>query len=109
MAHGAFDEIQARCRKLPVHRARAGQSKVDYRTIRDLKKKQLVGEVFFPLPAALVELEAIIADKKLVTLPTRPPASGSPRPRRARSSPRPTCVRRAWWTIAASRGSSCCR
>ena len=51
-----------------------GNPKADYRTvIRDLKKKQLVGDAILPhYQQRLKQLESIIAEKKLVTLPTRP-------------------------------------
>jgi hypothetical protein len=75
MAHKAFDEIQAEMQKIASDIGRAqGNPKADYRTvIRDLKKKQLVGDAILPhYQQRLKQLESIIAEKKLVTLPTRP-------------------------------------
>jgi hypothetical protein len=75
MAHKAFDEIQAEMQKIAGEIGREqGNPKIDYRTvIRDLKKKQLVGDAILPhYQQRLKELESIIAGKKLVTLPARP-------------------------------------
>jgi uncharacterized protein (DUF885 family) len=75
MAHKAFDEIQAEMQKIASDIGREqGNPKVDYRAvIRDLKKKQLVGDAILPhYQQRLKQLESIIAEKRLVTLPTRP-------------------------------------
>ena len=75
MAHKAFDEIQAEMQKIASEIGREqGNPKIDYRTvIRDLKKKQLVGDAILPhYQQRLKQLESIIAEKKLVTLPARP-------------------------------------
>jgi uncharacterized protein (DUF885 family) len=75
MAHKAFDEIQAEMQKIASDIGREqGNPKADYRTvIRDLKKKQLVGDAILPhYQQRLKQLESIIAEKKLVTLPARP-------------------------------------
>ena len=64
-----------RCRRSPRRSAREqGNPKADYRTvIRELKKKQLVGDAILPhYQARLKELEAIITEQSLVTLPSRP-------------------------------------
>lgn len=75
MAHKAFDEIQAEMQKIAGDIGREqGNPKADYRAvIRDLKKKQLVGDAILPhYLQRLKQLESIIAEKKLVTLPARP-------------------------------------
>jgi hypothetical protein len=75
MAHKAFDQIQAEMQKIAGEIGREqGNPKADYRAvIRDLKKQQLVGDAILPhYLQRLTQLESIIAEKKLVTLPTRP-------------------------------------
>jgi hypothetical protein len=75
MAHKAFDEIQAEMQKIASDIGREqGNPKADYRTvIRDLKKKQLVGDTILPhYQQRLKQLQSIIAEQKLVSLPTRP-------------------------------------
>ena len=75
MAHKAFDEIQAEMQTIAAAIGREqGNPKADYRAvIRDLKKRQLVGDAILPhYQQRLKELESIIAGKKLVTLPARP-------------------------------------
>ena len=75
MAHKAFEDIQAEMQKIASDIGREqGNAKIDYRSvIRDLKKKQLVGDAILPhYQQRLKQLESIIAEKKLVTLPTRP-------------------------------------
>jgi uncharacterized protein (DUF885 family) len=75
MAHKAFAEIQAEMQKIASEIGREqGNPTVDYRAvIRDLKKKQLVGDAILPhYQQRLKQLESIIAGKKLVSLPARP-------------------------------------
>jgi len=75
MAHKAFDEIQGEMQTIAAAIGREqGIPKTDYRTvIRDLKKKQLVGDAILPhYQQRLKQLESIIAEQKLVTLPSRP-------------------------------------
>ena len=75
MAHKAFDEIQAEMQSIAAAIGKEqGNPKADYRTvIRDLKKKQLVGDAILPhYQQRLKQLESIIAERKLVTLPARP-------------------------------------
>ena len=75
MAHKAFDEIQAEMQKIAGEIGREqGNPAADYRAvIRDLKKRQLVGDAILPhYQQRLKQLETIIAERKLVTLPSRP-------------------------------------
>ena len=75
MAHRAFDEIQKEMQTIAAAIGKEqGNPKADYRTvIRELKKKQLVGDAILPhYQARLKELEAIITKQSLVTLPSRP-------------------------------------
>ena len=75
MAHRAFDEIQKEMQTIAAGiGAEQGNPKTDYRTvIRELKKKQLVGDAILPhYQARLKQLEGIIKERSLVTLPTRP-------------------------------------
>jgi hypothetical protein len=75
MAHKAFDEIQAEMQSIAAAIGKEqGNPKADYRTvIRDLKKQQLVGDAILPhYQQRLKQLESIIAERKLVTLPARP-------------------------------------
>ena len=75
MAHRAFSELQAEMK--PIATKIAEQRHLpssDYRdVIRDLKKKQLVGEAILPFyEDRLKQIEKIIVEKQLVTLPDRP-------------------------------------
>jgi hypothetical protein len=75
MAHKTFDEIQVEMLNIASDIGReSGNPKADYRTvIRDLKKRQLVGDAILPhYQQRLKQLESIIAERKLVTLPSRP-------------------------------------
>jgi len=75
MAHEAFDAIQKEMSALAPEVAKAnGWTVTDYRdVIRELKKKQLVGEAILPhYQSRLKDLENIITREKLVTLPSRP-------------------------------------
>ena len=74
-ARKAFEEIQAEMQSIAADMSGAqGAARADYRTIiRALKKRQLVGDAILPhYQQRLKELEAIIASRKLVTLPARP-------------------------------------
>ncbi|HUJ93813.1 MAG TPA: DUF885 domain-containing protein [Terriglobales bacterium] len=75
MAHQAFNDIQAEMK--PIAAQIAQQSKLpssDYRdVIRELKKQQLVGEAILPFyQDRLKQIEKIIVEKQIVTLPDRP-------------------------------------
>jgi len=75
LAHRAFDEIQKEMQSIAGEIAREQKStESDYRAvIRNLKKKQLVGDAILPhYQQRLQQLEGIIAERKLVTLPDRP-------------------------------------
>ena len=75
MAHQMFNELQAEMK--PIAEKIAAERHLpssDYRdVIRELKKKQLVGEAIMPFyEDRLKQIEKIIVDKQLVTLPDRP-------------------------------------
>jgi uncharacterized protein (DUF885 family) len=75
MAHKAFAEIQAEMK--PIAEQIAKERKLpssDYRDVmRELKKKQIVGDAILPLyQERLKQIEKIIVDHQLVTLPDRP-------------------------------------
>jgi hypothetical protein len=92
MAHAAFDAIQAEMTALAPEVAKAhGLSATDYRgVIRELKKRQLVGDAILPhYQARLKELEAIIAREKIVTLPSRPARIRLASPAETAASPAP--------------------
>jgi hypothetical protein len=75
MAHRAFDEIQKEMQAIATAIGKErGLANADYRTvIRDLKKRQLVGDAILPhYQQRLKELESIIAKQRLVTIPARP-------------------------------------
>jgi len=75
MAHKAFLDYQAQMQTLAAQIAKEhGFTSSDYRdVIRELKKKQLVGEEILPFyEKRLHEIEGIIVAQKLVTLPDRP-------------------------------------
>jgi Bacterial protein of unknown function (DUF885) len=75
MAHKAFTEIQEEMKPIA---ARIAQERhlpsSDYRdVIRELKKQQLVGDAILPFyEKRLRQIEKIIVDQKIVTLPARP-------------------------------------
>lgn len=74
-AHVAFDDIQKQMKKLAPQVAKQhGWNLTEYRdVIRELKKDQLVGEAILPhYQARLKEIEGIIQQHHLVTLPSRP-------------------------------------
>ena len=75
MAHQAFSDIQAEMK--PIAEQIAKQRHLpssDYRdVIRELKKQQLVGDAILPFyQDRLKQIEKIIVDKQIVTLPDRP-------------------------------------
>lgn len=75
MAHQAFTEIQNEMK--PIAAKIAEQRKLpssDYRDVmRELKKKQLVGDAILPFyEDRLKQIEKIIVEQQLVTLPDRP-------------------------------------
>lgn len=75
MAHQAFNDIQAEMK--PIAEQIAKQRNLpssDYRdVIRELKKQQIVGDAILPLyQDRLKQIEKIIVEKQLVTLPDRP-------------------------------------
>jgi hypothetical protein len=75
MAHQAFSDIQAEMK--PIAEQIAKQRHLpssDYRdVIRELKKQQLVGDAILPFyQERLKQIEKIIVDKQIVTLPDRP-------------------------------------
>ena len=75
MAHQAFNDLQAEMK--PIAEQIAKQRHLpssDYRdVIRELKKKQLVGDAILPFyQDRLKQIEKIIVDKQMVTLPDRP-------------------------------------
>ena len=75
MAHQMFGELQAEMK--PIAEQIAKQRHLpssDYRdVIRELKKQQLVGDAILPFyQERLKQIEKIIVDKQIVTLPDRP-------------------------------------
>ena len=75
MAHQEFTEIQGEMRGVA---ARVAQERhlpsSDYRdVVRELKKQQLIGDAILPFyENRLKQIEKIIVDEKIVTLPVRP-------------------------------------
>ena len=75
MAHKAFDDIQGQMRVVAAEVAKQkGLPDPDYHAvITELKKNQITGEAILPFyENRLHEIEAIIREKNLVTLPDRP-------------------------------------
>jgi hypothetical protein len=75
MAHAAFNDIQKQMQEIAPEVAKQhGFTATDYRdVIAQLKKEQLVGESILPhYKQRLAEIEKIIQEKDLVTLPSRP-------------------------------------
>ncbi len=73
-AHGAFTEIQGQMQDLAARVAKdGGLPSSDYRdVIRALKKEQLVGDAILShYTVRLKEIEGIIRDKQLISLPKR--------------------------------------
>ena len=75
MAHRAFTQYQGEMATLAAQIAKdKGLPNPDYRAvIKELKKNQITGEAIMPFyKKRLEEIEAIIKDKNIVTLPDRP-------------------------------------
>ncbi len=75
MAHQAFTEIQGEMKSIAAQIAKQRNlPSSDYRdVIRELKKQQLVGDAILPFyQERLKQIEKIIVDEKIVTLPDRP-------------------------------------
>jgi Bacterial protein of unknown function (DUF885) len=75
MAHQMFVELQAEMRPIAEQIAKERHlPSSDYRdVIRELKKQQLVGDAILPFyQDRLKQIEKIIVDKQIVTLPDRP-------------------------------------
>jgi hypothetical protein len=75
MAHQAFSEIQAEMKPIAEQIAKERRlPSSDYRdVIRELKKQQLVGDAILPFyQQRLKQIEKIIVDRQIVTLPDRP-------------------------------------
>jgi len=75
LAHKGFVEIQEEMKPIAAQIAKERKlPSSDYRdVIRELKKKQLVGDAILPFyEERLKQIEKIITEKQLVTLPNRP-------------------------------------
>jgi Bacterial protein of unknown function (DUF885) len=75
MAHQAFGDIQAQMKPIAEQIAKERHlPSSDYRdVIRELKKQQLVGDAILPFyEDRLKQIEKIIVEKEIVTLPDRP-------------------------------------
>jgi uncharacterized protein (DUF885 family) len=75
MAHEAFTEIQGEMKTIAAQIAQERHlPSSDYRdVIRELKKQQLVGDAILPFyEKRLKQIEQIVIDKKIVSLPDRP-------------------------------------
>jgi hypothetical protein len=75
MAHQAFSDIQAEMQPIAAQIAQQRHlPSSDYRdVIRELKKQQLVGDAILPFyQERLKQIEKIIVEQKIVTLPDRP-------------------------------------
>jgi hypothetical protein len=75
MAHQAFNDIQAEMKPIAEQIAQQRNfPSTDYRdVIRELKKRQIVGDAILPLyQDRLKQIEKIIVEHQLVTLPDRP-------------------------------------
>lgn len=75
MAHKAFNEIQAEMKPIAEQIAKERHlPSSDYRDVmRELKKQQIVGDAILPLyRSRLAQIENIIREHQLVTLPERP-------------------------------------
>ncbi len=112
MAHQAFNEIQGEMKPIAAEIAQQRHlPSSDYRDVmRDLKKQQLVGDAILPFyENRLKEIEKIIVEHQIVTLPDRPARIRIASPQRPRSSPRPTWLLRHFWTIRGRKVNSFCR
>jgi uncharacterized protein (DUF885 family) len=75
LAHRGFTEIQEKMKPIAAQIAKERKlPSSDYRdVIRELKKQQLVGEAILPFyQERLTQIEKIITEQRLVTLPDRP-------------------------------------
>jgi uncharacterized protein (DUF885 family) len=75
MAHEAFTEIQGEMKSIAAEIAKQRNlPSSDYRQVmRELKKKQLVGDAILPFyENRLKQIERIIVEQQIVTLPDRP-------------------------------------
>jgi uncharacterized protein (DUF885 family) len=75
MAHQAFTEIQAEMKPIAAQIAQQRHlPSSDYRDVmRELKKEQLIGDAILPFyENRLAQIEKIIVDNQIVTLPDRP-------------------------------------
>jgi len=75
MAHQAFSDLQAEMKPIAAQIAKERHlPSNDYRDVmRELKKQQLVGEAILPFyQERLKQIEKIIVDKQIVSLPDRP-------------------------------------
>jgi uncharacterized protein (DUF885 family) len=75
MAHQAFTEMQGEMKSIALKIAKQRNlPSSDYRdVIRELKKQQLVGDAILPFyQERLKQIEKIIVDQKIVSLPDRP-------------------------------------
>lgn len=75
MAHDAFIEIQGEMKSVAANIAKERKlPSSDYRdVIHELKKQQLVGDAILPFyENRLKQIEALITEHQIVTLPTRP-------------------------------------
>jgi uncharacterized protein (DUF885 family) len=75
MAHQAFTEIQAEMKPIAAQIAlQRHWPSSDYRDVmRELKKEQLIGDAILPFyQNRLAQIEKIIVDNQIVTLPDRP-------------------------------------
>jgi hypothetical protein len=75
MAHQAFSDLQAEMKPIAAQIAQERHlPSSDYRDVmRELKKEQLVGEAILPFyQERLKQIEKIIVDKQIVSLPDRP-------------------------------------
>jgi uncharacterized protein (DUF885 family) len=75
MAHQAFTEIQAEMQPIAAQIAQQRHmASSDYRDVmRELKKQQLIGDAILPFyETRLAQIEKIIVDNGIVTLPDRP-------------------------------------
>jgi len=88
LAHAAFQQIQS---EMQTVAAQVAGEKKDYRdVIRDLKKKQLVGDEILPhYRKRLEDIEAIIRRERLVTLPARPARIALASPAQTAQQPAP--------------------
>ncbi len=95
MARAAFKQYQAEMAPLAAQIAKVnGYPSSDYRdVIRELKKKQITGEAILPFyEKRLHEIEKIIAQNNLVTLPDRPAIIRLATPAETAQTPAPHMV-----------------